>query len=1299
MKTKSLSVKKLLSLVLALTMMATMILPTCVFAAAPAVDGTAVATVLKGATDTELVKQITIAFNTEIKLNDENFDDVNVTVNNAHTIGASTADVDATDEKKLVITLGTGATVEVGDTITFASDVIVNKENETESFDGSIVVTGSLTPATVVLNAPAGVTATVDGGVTEFGVGTYTYSASGTGFEDATNVEFDIEASDLGTEKAITVAMTEVTPVGFTATAVATNVAATYGKADKVVLVFAEPINATAEEVFAQLDINTKTKDPVWTVDKTVLTLTVNGDVENGTEVKYAKNTSIKTTSGKIVADGSATIAGNFVGAENLVTATSMTATIVKGAPFKPEVQAADSIVLVFNAPVATDDPITITADSETLTATADDTTKTIYTVDLDGSEDLEEVTEVAYGTIIATLNGSFGKAVAPKVLKAVAVDNDGTALTAGDSIIVYFDRNTNEITTGNLAGNLEGASYEWINAQTLKITLADTPISVDEEINIDSLDIKDNYNLISATGLTNIELEGGFGEAIKPEIVRVTAVSYTGYPEAKQGDKIVIAFNTLVDHTGVDEDDIAVRKGNLGNGFELQWEDGETSVAVITLGTDELLDVEIKETAILFTEDIWDLSHTKKLKDQEYIVSNGAWGVTITPELISATIVKVTDKPGAQKDDKIVLVFTTPVNANRDTEVSMLSCLGNIGTNATGTWSGNGTIYTVELGTGASFDNGKITFTNNGTIKDFYEFTNVLDKELTLKGSFGEGNQPRLLSTSIVKTQIAPGPQAGDQLVLVFSSMTNGENTEPNILNKFDVDFGNGSTGVWSNDGTVYTVTLGEGAELRSSLTLMNNTGLTDIHGSVNAVTGNAVTYYGSFGVAAEQPLKVSNVVAYSDTLNDYIKVIFNTKTNIQNIADLEAAIKRANTPEGENTVCVFGNDCRVEAISDTELLIRLDSNSSTISSGDEISLDNTGIVAKSDSSTIEGQPLTGDIPAVAGYFVPVVLEKPVATGKVITIKFSTRTNGAGVDKIKQQTALYGSGVDAEWKENNTKLVITMSDDNTMSDDSYIVLNGLGIKDGFSNTHEVVGEYKVDTELLEHGFITFTIYAQAVGVDNTSREDVSVAKAGDKIIIEFSRSTNKPDNMLANLSTDATGDNPFGVGAEASWEGFKKLVITLGTEPTITVSNKITVKNVKFANGTGRLSQGNVNESEPCAITGKFDGREFWITSATKKTTNNRTRVEVDMTGSTLASDLTNVFAICQAYSSGNVVKTISAIEINDIAEQSLMFDFTATDLSDFEVFVLKGDYSAMNANVDVYSDTVKATEATAEE
>lgn len=1083
MRTKSLSARKLLSLALTLVMMTAMLLPTGVFATAPTVSGDAVATVKKAATGVDLIKQITVTFDREIAFDETDFTDTNVTVNNGHGLGASTALIDTEDETKLVITLADDATVEVGDKITFANDIIKDKETKLDVFNGDVTVDGKLTGAMVAFNVPVGVTVSVEGGTAPsyYGVGEYSYSAEGTGYVTV-NDSFTVTEGDLGTTKNVPISINEVPP----------------------------------------------------------------------------------------------------------------------------------------------------------------------------------------------------------KVIKAVAVDNDGTASTVGDEILVYFDKKTNMSATGELSGVLKGASYSWINEQTLKIVLGTTAITASDSIDIGTINIKDASGSVPATGLSDIALEGGFGHAIKPCVARVSAVSVTGAPKASQGDKIVVAFNTLVDYSKVT--DISVSGGNLGNGFTVEWKDSETTVAVITIGAGEPK-VEVGTTSIRFVGEIWDTAGTIKMSEADHVVAHGAWGVTITPELMSATIVKSSAVPTAQAGDKIVFVFTTSTNSPEDVVASFGS---KFGTGATGEWSANGTIYTVTLGQEPTVaDSDEINFTNkNDAIKDIFGFKSVADKSgLALKGSFGKANRPELISATIVKNAVKPKAQQGDKIVLVFSAMTN---EKADIVSLFGNKFGTGATGEWSANGTVYTITLGTNPTItdEDKITLTENSGFMDVHEIETVKGGTEISLDGTFGKEIVQNLQVSSVIAYSEGSKNKIKVIFNVETNLTSVVNpaFKTALGDANKVSDK---CIFGEAFEID-VTAQELVITLDNQGYSITDETVLSLAGLGIKSAS------GGELTGEIPACEGYFVPVVTNVAVLDdGVTVAVYFSARTDGnteAAKAAVAAQKALFGADANqnVEWKNNNTELHIKMSDDNTMSDDAYIVLNDFKIYDEFSKTHKVVGQYKVDTEKLDYKTLTFTLYANAINTENAAREDVTKAKDGDELVIEFGRATNTPDNMLENLALENAEDK-FGEGATAVWSGDKKLVVTLGEGAVISTSSKIIVKNVKFANGTGKLSQSNADESEAVAVTGKFDGREYWIDNATKSVANGRTRITVSLKKSAIATEATNVFAICQAYNSKNTVETISAIGVPDKAENSFVFDFNATNLTDFEVFVLKGDYSDMTAGVDVYSDKVK--------
>ena len=1285
MRTKSFSVKKLLSLVIAIAMMATMVLPASALSPLYA-DGDAVATVIKG-DGADLIKQIVITFNTEITFNSADFIDTNVAVDNSHTLGASTAAIDTTDAKKLVITLADDADIEVGDKITFANDIITDG---TEVFNDSVEVVGSLTPATVVLNAPAGVTATVDGGVTEFGVGTYTYSAYGSGFEDATNVEFDIEASDLGTEKTINVAMTEVEAINFTATAVATDVEATYGKADKIVIVFEEAIEADASAILAALSIKDNISGATFDSTKTILTLTVDQNattpLNNGAKITYTKNPTNKTVSGKVmdtIAD--VEIKGNLVGAEDQITATAMTATIVNASD-EPGVSAGDKIVLVFNAPVPGTGNLTITTNNAgdlTAVEKENDETRTVFEISA-LNEDVSDNTVLAFGDIDdIALKGSFGLSDEFKAVDALATDVDGTALKTNDIIYITFNRpaKVNDVVTlGDEYG--VGATYEWKEAYTVLAIKLGTEASITtgaNKINVTALDVDDEFGKVKATG--TIDLDGGFGHAIKPEIARVSAVSVTGQPKASQGDKIVVAFNTIIDHSDVT--DISVTGGNLGNGFTIEWKDDKTTVAIITIGAGEPK-VDVGTTSIRFVGDIWDITRTVKMSEADQTVAHGAWGVTITPELMSATIVKVSNKPTAQAGDKLVFVFTTSTNSPADVMGSFSSKLG---TGATGEWSANGTIYTVTLGNEPTItDADVINFENdNDAIKDIYDFKAVPDKAgLTLKGSFGKANQPELISATIVKTKTDVGAQQGDQIVLVFSAMTNGIDNTPNIIGSLGSKLGTGATGVWSSNGTVYTVNLGENPTITEAddISLTENSAFKDVHNIV-MVKGGTVDLVGSFGTTPEETPQIVSAVAFSKGNYDYIKVTFNIDTNLNEIAshiNFKNKLKENNPELGyvgaiettDNTMIIeLGVDATVRATNQEDA----DATNDKL-----INLAELGIASKSSAT-----PLAVTNAPYTGYTAPVLKDVVAENGGKIRITFTTRTNEASIN-LDSSAALYGEGATASWDDAKT-LVITLGTDYGITERGYISLDNLRIKDGYSGSYVVSGQYKIQS-----GSFTSDALKAMSAVAKSPSTAVTTAASGDKITIVFSYATDRNDNLANIISEVKSGDavvaNPFGTGATCTWITGQKLVITLGDAPEIKRDDVI-----YFNKANIKTLSGQELTTESIALKGSFDGRNYFLSgnyvAQTATAKDHSFKVVVDNTSDAVAAKPT---IVCVAYN-GNTPVAISRVSagIDETAEFVFTFSGSYT-ITNAKVYAFKGlfdDITDTTASPEVLAET----------
>lgn len=1273
MRTKSFSVKKLLSLVLALTMMATMILPTSVFAAAPAVDGTAVATVLKAATGVDLVKQITVTFDSEIEFDDSNFA-TDVTVDNGHNFGTDVV-AEVVDEKKLVITLDDDASIEVGDKITFANDVIKDAATH-DPFNGDVTVSGNLTGATVNFDVPVGVTVTVEGGTapTHYGIGTYAYKAEGAGFETVEDT-FEVTDADFATTKNIPVAISEIAAVDFTATAVATDVAATYGKADKIILVFEEAIEADEDAIKEALSIKSNISAATFDSTKTILTLEINQAatpaLDNGATITYTKNSANKTVSGKVMDTISdVEIKGNLVGAEEQITATAMTATIVNASD-EPGVSVGDKIVLVFNAPVPGTADLTITTNNAgDLTAISSDATRTVFVIStLNGN--ITHDTKLTFGDISnVSLKGSFGVSDEFKAVDALATDVDGTALKTNDIIYITFNRPAkvdDVVTLGDEYGI--GATYEWKEAYTvlaIKLGTEATITTGADKINVTALDVDDEFGKVKATG--TIDLDGGFGHAIKPEIARVSAVSVTGQPKASQGDKIVVAFNTIIDHSDVT--DVSVTGGDLGNGFTIEWKDDKTTVAIITIGAGDPK-VDVGTTSIRFVGDIWDVTRTIKMSEADKTVAHGAWGVTITPELMSATIVKVSNKPKAQAGDKLVFVFTTSTNSPDGVMGSFSSKLG---TGATGEWTANGTIYTVTLGNEPTItDTDVINFENdNDAIKDIYNFKAVNDKAgLALKGSFGVANKPELLSATIVKKTTAAGAQKDDQIVMVFSAMTN----EADIISLINNNLGTTSNGAWSASGTVYTITLGDAPEIAdgNAIVLRSDPAFKDVYG-VEIVNGASVILAGTFGTTPAQVPQIVSAVATSENGFDHIKITFNMETNLESINIIEGTVRDELLEDNPKL-----GDITVVTKDSKTLKIRL-GETATIINGDTIDLTALGI-----KSLATDTELAENTIVCTGYMAPVVKDVVAEYGGKIKITFTTRTNKS-IESLEESAALYGEGATMSWLDAKT-LVITLGTDYGITERGYISLDNLGIKDGYSGSYVVSGQYKIQS-----GSFTSDALEAKSAIAKSATTTVTTAAAGDKITISFSYATNRNADLANIISEVKSGDavvaNPFGTGATCTWISGQKLVITLGDAPEIKRDDVI-----YFNKANIKTLSGQELTTESIAVKGSFDGRDYFLSgnyvAQTATAKDHSFKVVVDNTSDAVAAKPT---IVCVAYN-GNTPVAISRVSagIDETAEFVFTFSGSYT-ITNAKVYAFKGlfdDITDTTASPEVLAET----------
>lgn len=1323
--------RKLMSVILVLAMTVTYLLPMSAFAAVT--TPTAVATVVENSGGGQ-TKKIEISFNEEVTLAADTALDTDITVS-GKTFGTSTMLFDTVTKKNLIITLADDATVAVDDTIEFSNDKITEEGTE-NAFNGTVEITGSLACADInyIEIEAAGATITVSGydeKPTSVGTGTFTYTLTRenyvtktdsfiigqdklgetytvaysmeknpadytalnakiaeaktykkenyttdsfatltTALENAKNISTDLKFDEQATidsalfalENAINGLVARRT-VDFMAVGVDDNVNANYGKATKIVIVFAEPIDATADEVLANLSIKDKIETAEWAdTEHTVLNLKLKAaaDITSPLEVTYTASNSVKTKFSPAVVDTkTVTAIGNFSGAEELVTATQMAATIVKGSS-KPGVSQNDKIIIVFNAPVK-NSPATITIDGMNATVVAG-TSNTVYQVVLNGSETINNPTTLSYNGMTASLNGSFGEAEVPKALKAYAIDNDGTELVENDEIVVKFNVPTNganDISKISVKGNgytasLGASTMSWDSTKTqLKIKLeSDAVIRDGVEINLKNLGVKDIYETVNADATSLVlTVEGSFGYTVQPRIVKAMAFSQGTY------DYIRVFFNTTVKNGVATIEEPTFDKGfEMGNGAQY---------GVVDNGSLTYYEVKMNKNAhsalqpgtkIALTGIADKETGSKFVSDTPYEIS-GAFVSPITPEIQNVVALSNDGSGVAKAGDKIVVIFNTEIT---DGDVNVLNGKS-FGTGYTKTVSGNvveitlGENPTVEIGSEIKFENFKDKATLSATMETATK---------KIGGTFGKIIEPEIISATAISNDGSGIPKVGDKIVVVFNTK---------------VEIG-------GNELFVYEYELKESDNLDDYLVGKTFTvNVKSVSTGISKECEKEIT--GSYGL--ETMPNVKSVVLSGANGIETITVVFDRASNKPSFANNEI-----NTLYNNNTHLATADKVGSLAAaweSDTVLKITLASTATT-SNTDKLNLSGLGI-----KSADTGKDVANiDELAIAGTLYPIVTDADIASdGKTIVIKFSARTNG---DTVAAQTAvadmkvLFGASATAVWKNNNTELHITMSDDNTMADAAYIVLNSFDILDGFSGTYKVVGQYKIDTASLAKKTLNITsVFVRANNTDNAPREDFTKGLKGDNIVVRFEDITDKAAETDAKANIELVSGEDFGTDYTAVWNDNKTIIITLGENTTVTTASKIKIKDVHFANGTGYLAEGSANEVVK-TLTGQFDGRKYWIVNSEKNAVNGRVRV----VGMINKADITepavlNPFVVCQSYNNDGTVVSINATSITDAVSSSVVFDFDAAKLSKIKLFVLGGDYTDPNAAVTVYSETVE--------
>ena len=189
---------KILSIVVAIALVSSIILPSAVFA--QITGATATATVTEQSAG-GYEKTVTILFNEEVVLDASASLDTDIVVS-GKTFGTGASYALNTDQKTLVITLGSDSDIAVGDNIEFLNNVVYDSASPTDYFNDSVAISGSLTPTTINYDiTPSDATVEITGyatNPTEVGVGSFAYTVSKTNYVTKSGT-LTVEEADLGT--------------------------------------------------------------------------------------------------------------------------------------------------------------------------------------------------------------------------------------------------------------------------------------------------------------------------------------------------------------------------------------------------------------------------------------------------------------------------------------------------------------------------------------------------------------------------------------------------------------------------------------------------------------------------------------------------------------------------------------------------------------------------------------------------------------------------------------------------------------------------------------------------------------------------------------------------------------------------------------------------------------------------------------------------------------------------------------------------------------------------------------------
>ncbi|CAE7875476.1 unnamed protein product, partial [Symbiodinium sp. KB8] len=287
------------------------------------------------------------------------------------------------------------------------------------------------------------------------------------------------------------------------------------------------------------------------------------------------------------------------------------------------------------------------------------------------------------------TLVGTWGDWPAPTIVSAVAADTGNSpGVSAGDTIRITFDQNTNQPSVSNGAGvsdvlsfstSLGSLSGEWESSSVLVVTVEAANVADPAAVKIGVLAV----TILQAAGLksedqsspssTDREVRTGtFGSYPAPTISSITAADRNTpvQPGISGGDALIMVFDIPTNQPTVSSksavDALLSFSSSIGTNYVGNWVSAtQLEITILSAaGANTLatavgtLTVQVKAAGNLRSAD-----ESSPQSETSGTLSFGTWGDYPAPAISSVTAFDTGNFPGLSVGDNLRVTFDIPTN------------------------------------------------------------------------------------------------------------------------------------------------------------------------------------------------------------------------------------------------------------------------------------------------------------------------------------------------------------------------------------------------------------------------------------------------------------------------------------------------------------------------------------------------------------------------------------------------------------------------------------------------------------